>query len=212
MLNLLVAMSQLFFTFALFIFQAGGAPTITSPVSGETLRGIVPVTGSTALDGFLSSDVSFAYANDSTETWFSIQSSSEPVTDGQLAVWDTASLTDGDYTLRLHVYLQDGTFQEATVADLHVRSQAFAATDTPVPTPSVVAVASLSIPTEESTPLPSTPTEVATATMAYFPPTPMLTNPASLAESSVYSFLRSGALFTLIAFAAIGLFLRLRRS
>jgi hypothetical protein len=202
MLNLSVAMLQVISILILLFVQPENPLTITSPVSGANLQGVVPVNGNTALTGFLSAELSFAYANDPTGTWFLIDSSSAPVTDGQLAAWETNSLTDGDYTLRLRVYLSDGAYQEITVPDLHVRNYTVIATTTQRAT----------LPAEP-TPLPPSPTAVpATAFLNFSAPTSLPANPVAVAEPSIYFFLGGGALFTLIVSAVVGLILRRRRS
>ena len=80
--------------------QAQTSIRIAAPASSETLSGLVNVTGTSAADGFASSELSFAYASDSTFTWFLIYQTDQPVTDGLLVAWDTSLVTDGDYNLR----------------------------------------------------------------------------------------------------------------
>src|SRR5262245_26556818 len=113
--------------------RQGATPVaITSPAPDEILRGQVAIMGKVDTPGFVSAQLDFAYASDSTNTWFTIQSFSQPITDPTLATWDTTSITDGDYVLRLHVNLQDGTAQEATVP-IKIGND-FVPTATPAPT------------------------------------------------------------------------------
>ena len=179
---------------------------ITTPAPGAVLRGPVNISGSNQVQGatFLYAEVSFSYVNDPTGPWFLIATNDQPIEDGILATWDTTSITDGDYALRLRVFLQDGTSQDVTVADLHVRNDVAAATATPP-------VAAADLPT--FAPALPTPTDLpVSATSAFAPLTPLPDNPAALTDKSVLSTFRRGAIFAVIAFALIGIFIRLRTS
>lgn len=195
---------------ALLVFGAAraqtAAPVITAPQAGQTLQGVVMVTGSSAVEGFLSADVAFAYADDPTGTWFLIAASDQPVSEGVLAVWDTTGITDGVYDLRLRVFLVDGTSLEDLVPDLRVRN--YTPPDTPTPTPAPT-------PTETPvllTPVVPTATPLPTLTPSPFPtPTPLPTNPAVLPPAEVYRSAGYGALIILAAFALLGAYFLLRR-
>ena len=108
---------RFFLLFVLVFVAAQDTPpvAITFPAPDEILRGQVTITGQVNVSGFTSAQLDFAYASDPTNTWFNIQSFSQPLADATLAVWDTTLITDGDYVLRLRVNLEDGTFQEVTV-------------------------------------------------------------------------------------------------
>lgn len=185
---------------------AQGAPglVITAPQSGQVIQGLAVISGSVTLLGFSYYELAFSYHDDPTGTWFLLQTSSLPVSEGELGVWDTSTLTDGDYDLRLRAYLLDGSFQEIIVSGLHVRNY------TPAPTTAPTATASplpgLVVPTALlATPVP------ATVIQTYPTPTPMPPNPASLEVSAIYGALQQGALLTLLLFLGMALFLRLRR-
>jgi hypothetical protein len=109
-------------------------PVITSPRQGEALQGILSIQGSSDVAGFALQDVSFAYASDRTGTWFQIASSDKPVKQDVIATWDTTTITDGDYVLRLRVYLQDGSSLDFTVPNLRVRNYTPIETSTPAST------------------------------------------------------------------------------
>ena len=136
MLNLFVRLmkTKLFLPFVLLLIAAQDSPpiAITFPLSGDILRGEVTITGTTDDPNFLSAQLDFSYASNPTGTWFSLQTFSQPVTDSALAVWNTASISDGDYILRLRVNFLDNTSQEITVP-VSVRN------DVPFSTPTVVA-------------------------------------------------------------------------
>ncbi len=81
---------------------------IVSPTAGQIVQGSVVIRGSTFMDGFQAYDVDFIYYSIPTQTWFLIQESTAPIQDGILAVWDTTTITDGDYSLRMVVELTNG--------------------------------------------------------------------------------------------------------
>ena len=123
--------------------------------------------------------------------------------DSPLYTWDTTNITDGNYILRLRVFLGDGTFQEVTVP-ITIQNDA-------QPTPTTAPTAT---PQEETILVPTpfllasspTPTDVPRAT-----PTPLPTNPVSLDQNTVFSSFGRGALVILGMFALAGLILRIRR-
>ena len=213
MLNLYVRLMRLRFLllFTLMTIAAQTTPpiVITSPTSGAFLRGLVTITGSATADNFLSAQLDFAYASDSTGTWFTLQTFSQPVQDSALATWDTTSITDGDYVLRLRVNLGDGTSQEVTVP---IRIQ----NDTPIVTPTATVLPPTATPEDVFVAQIPTPFLLAASpTSTDIPrptPTALPTNPVSLNQSEIYSSLGRGALVIIGLFIFAGLLLRLRRS
>ena len=189
--------------------QSQTAIRIAAPASGETLSGLVSVMGTSAADGFASSELSFAYASDSTFTWFLIYQTDQPVTDGLLAAWDTSLITDGDYHLRLRVTLQDGTILESLVTGLRIRNQLPTETATLAPTPTLEPSATAEF-IPPSTPLPPTPQPAPTSTRLPTP-TPLPPNPATVSESQIYASLGRGILVAFLALLVIALLLRIRR-
>ena len=181
--------------------QAGLAPIIKKPQAGEVLQGTLTITGTSNLTGFLASEVAFAYSGDTTGTWFLIATSSQPVENGALATWDTTTITDGVYTLRLRVYLADGTFREVIAPQMRVRNYTPVETPTPTMTPPALTLVptftltATLIPT--STPFP-TPTEL--------PP-----NPAILTSADVSISIGYGGVAAVILLSIIGIYLWLRR-
>ena len=176
---------------------------ITSPAPDELLRGQVTVTGKIDIPNFVSARLEFAYASNPTNTWFMIQAFSQPLADSTLAVWDTTSITDSDYILRLHVDLADGTFQEVTVPILIGNDVLPTATPEPTSTPEPDTVL---IPTPFLLAVSPTPTDLPRPT-----PTALPANPVSLGQNQIYSSLGRGALVILGLFALAGLIVRVRR-
>jgi hypothetical protein len=179
---------------------------ITAPASGDVVLGFVNIMGTSAVDGFFASELSFAYASDTTNTWFLIYGTDSPVTEGLLAVWDTTLVTDGDYDLRLRVTMQDGTLIETFVTGLRIRNQT--STETPTPEPTFTPEP---FDTPSATLLPPTPQPAPTSTRR---PTPTLLppNPVAVTASEIYSSLGRGILLILVSFIIVGILLRLRRA
>ena len=189
------------------LFLAAQDPStiaITFPASGDVIHGEVLVTGTTDILGFTSSQVDFSYASNPTDTWFALQTSTQSVTDSTLATWDTTLISDGDYVLRLQVFMEEGTVQEITVQvriqnDTPIVTPTFVVTPTPnkldigLPTPFLVAAS----PTPTLTPRPT--------------PTPLPINAVSMNQVAIYTSLGRGALVIIGLFAFAGLILRFRR-
>lgn len=211
-IDLSIAMKRAFFiTVLIFVFgsyparaQEGPQFVISSPIEGQVVQGLVIISGTVSALGFSSYEVSFAYDNDPTQTWFLLANSSQPVIEGELGSWDTTTLTDGDYTLRLQAYMLDGSVQETTVSGLRVRN--YTAVPTSTFTPTATAIVRFAAPTAQL---------IAPAAASVTPslpsPTPLPQNPASLQEASISGALGRGAILALLLFLGFGLLLRLRR-
>ncbi len=177
---------------------------ITSPTAGETLRGQVTVTGTLEIPNSASAQLDFAYASNPTETWFTLQTFSESVAGPTLALWDTTSITDGDYILRLRVNLEDGTFQDVTVP-VKIGNDVLP-TPTPLPPTSTPEEVEVLVPTPFLLAASPTPTEMPRPT-----PTALPLNPASIRQNEIYTSLGRGALVILGLFVLAGLVIRIRR-
>ena len=207
MLNLNVRLMKLHFLLPLvfFLLAAQESPpiAITSPAPQEILRGQITITGKVDVPSFVSAHLDFSYASNPTDTWFTIQTFSQPLTDSMLATWDTASITDGDYVLRLRVNFEDGTFQDVTVP-IKIGND-FVPTPTSEPT-STPEADSILIPTPFLLAASPTPTDVPRPT-----PTALPSNPVSLGQNQIYTSLGRGALVILGLFALAGIIIRVRR-
>ena len=174
---------------------AQGQPAILSPNQGDVLQGLVTIRGSSNETGFLSSEIDFSYTGDTTGTWFLVATSSQPVDSNTLTTWDTNTITDGNYDLRLRVYLNDGTHLDAIIPNLRVRNYTPVETPTPAPT----AIQPTLTPTETLTPTP-------------FPtPTALPANPAVLTQTDISTSLAYGGLGAVILIFILGIYLWLRR-
>ncbi|MEW6093808.1 MAG: hypothetical protein AB1531_07590 [Chloroflexota bacterium] len=184
-----------FLILAFFLFQAV-TPAIVSPGPGAALQGMVTITGTSDAIGFVSYELAFAYPNDPTGTWFLIAQSNQAVQNGILAEWDTTAITDGNYTLRLLVILDNGTSLEVRVPDLRVRNYTPVETPTPGPTRA---------PATES--LPAATPSIPLPTLI-----PLPANPAVLTASRILSSLGYGAVAAASVLLVLSLYLRLRKS
>jgi hypothetical protein len=190
------------------LLQTNIAPSasIDAPVPGQAVQGSVIIHGNTGTEVFQSYEVDFSYVDDPTQTWFLIQESTTPIQNGVLAVWDTTTITDGEYTLRLLISLADGSQMEVVVNDLRVRNYTPIETDTPTPTQ----------PTQIQVPgtLAATVTPKVTSTYTLTPlpltPTPLPTNPAVISSSQMLLTLGKGVLLTIGIFAILGAYLGIR--
>jgi hypothetical protein len=197
------------FLFLLIAAQDPQPVAITSPASGEVLRGQVNIIGSIDAPNFVSAQLDFAYASDITlargqaGTWFPLQALSQPVFDSPLFTWDTTTISDGEYILRLRVFSSDGTVE--TVQVPIILQNDLLPTPTLAPTSTAEAVG-VQLPTPFLLAASPTPTDVPRPT-----PTPLPANPASLDQTRIYASLGRGAIVILGLFALAGLMIRFRR-
>ena len=201
-------MKNLLFLLPLFFWiaaQDSSVVTISSPVPNDVLRGQVNIIGSTNVPDFVSAQLDFSYASSPADTWFPIQTLSQPAVDSPLYVWDTTTITDGDYILRLRVFVSDGSFQEVTVP-IKLQNDAVPATPTVVVPTSTPEKETIVLPTPFLLASSPTPTDLPHPTPSALP-----ANPASLEPGTILFSLGRGALVILGLFAFAGLILRLRR-
>jgi len=184
--------------------QGAGTVAIVSPQRGDILQGAVPIRGTASAESFLSAELTFAYAADTTDTWFALGEILQPLVDAELTVWDTTSVSDGDYVLRLRVNTSAGTVEEALV-EVHVRNYTSAALLTPAASPS--SPPSLQI--EPPVIVHASPTAVRSARST---PTPLPANKASLSAAAIMSGFSRGALAVVAVCLVVGVLLIRRRS
>jgi len=178
---------------------------INQPAAGQALIGKITITGSAASQGFLGYEVLFAYSSDPTDTWFLIYESDQPVIDGDLAQWDTTSITDGDYVIRLVIRTTSGGSLIADVPGVRVRNYSPVESDTPTPITPTTSLDPSKTPAPTSTPSPP-------PTMTQLPgtATPLPPNPAQLSNQQVLKSIGVGVLVTVGLLAIFGLYLALR--
>jgi hypothetical protein len=156
--------------------QVGAQGTVavfSAPEANSTLRGRVVVTGSADHANFWKYEVHFA-REPVRDNWTLIGTVHEiPVRNGTLETWDTATVPDGTYSLRLRVVRKDGNYDEEYLRSLQVAN----ALPTETPTPEVTPTATIS-----PTPLPATPTVIISQPLVDTPtpmPSPTVGSPSS---------------------------------
>ena len=172
-------------------------PQIVSPLQGQPLQGAVTILGAIPGKDFSAYEVAFSYANDTTNTWFPIQQSAKLPEGNTLAQWDTTTISDGEYTLRLIAHRSNGKSFSQTVSGLRVRNYTPIETDTPAPPPTKSTVGEM----EAATPAPQA-TATPTSTPAYtvIPITPLPTNPAQFSVLDATTSLKNGVLAAMAFF------------
>ena len=159
---------------------------ITSPQPFTPLRGRVSIFGSAAHPDLWKYEVHFAPEPSAADQWSLIGTVHEsPVVDGLLEVWDTTTVPEGAYSLRLRVVRRDGNYEEVFLRQVWVANAQPTETPTPeispTPTPTETPTPEISpTPTTTPTPLSPTPTLVIELPMISTPtprPTPTLTPP-----------------------------------
>jgi hypothetical protein len=180
---------------------------ILFPRPGQVLQGKIAIQATTTAAAIKSAGLLFGYQDDPTGTWFLLwewpgqnppePDQEQPFLKPQIYEWDTTTLTDGDYTLKLVVTLEDGSQAEATVPKLRVRNY------TPIETSS---------PSGESANQAITPTDnPALLTPTVQPsPEPQPTNPAQLTPAQIGDSMRLAVIWVFAVFLLMGIYIYLR--
>jgi len=172
--------------------QSGTTAQISSPTDGDILRGEVRIRGSAAGAAFSSAELSFAYVEDPTGTWFRIAELLTPVEDGELWAWNTTAVSDGEYLLRLKLSNLDGTQQEARV-HIQVRNYTEAIVVTPTPEPTSQP------PMQVDTPVVIQASPTTAIIVKPMTPTAMPINPVALTRAEILGGFWRGALAVVAA-------------
>ena len=172
--------------------QSGTTAQISSPTDGDVLRGEVRIRGSAAGAAFSSAELSFAYVEDPTETWFRIAEVLTPVEDGELWAWNTTAVSDGEYLLRLKLSNLDGRQQEARV-HIQVRNYTEPIVVTPTPEPTSQP------PMQVDTPVVIQASPTTAIIVKPMTPTAMPINPVALTRAEILGGFWRGALAVVAA-------------
>jgi hypothetical protein len=214
MLNLRIAMRTLIFFFSLvatlmypWLIVNAQEATITpqiqvmilSPSPGQALQGTILILGDINVEDPILVELSFTYSDDQRETWFLIHEIEDSVPGEINFEWDTTTITDGQYTLRLLVRTDQDQII-ALVPGLRVRNYSAIETNTPDPT---------------STPAPAdthAPTATATTTLTPVPftPTPLPPNPAQIDTRDIGMSIGKGGIVVISLFAILGIYQYIR--
>lgn len=105
---------------------------ILSPVPGNVVAGAVQVFGSATHPSFLQYQLEFGPESNPNNLWYPATAAvTSPVVNGILGIWNTPSIPDSNYQLRLRVFLRDGTILTTVVNNIHVQNRQ----NTPIPSP-----------------------------------------------------------------------------
>jgi hypothetical protein len=129
-----------------------------------------------------------------------IAEGNELVSNDLLSEWDTTTLTDGQYNLRLTVFLQDGKRDHFIVSDLRIRN--YTPIETQTPTPTITPTPSdstLDGSATTSTPFPTTTPELPS-------PTPLPQNPLEISKEDISISLLRGMAGAFALFLLVGLY------
>jgi hypothetical protein len=189
---------------------------ITAPEMGEQLRGQVAIMGSASVGSFQFYKVEFG-VGPNPQQWAVIgELHDSPVINGQLAIWDTAAMPDGVYTLRLQAVKQDGNWEEFLVRQVVVANTL--PTNTPVPTVTATAEQAKATPTAKATPKATATLQIIapTAALSMPTPTPTLSRPEQRSQLPIdpqawgQSFLYGGGAMVAV-FVVLGIVFAIRR-
>lgn len=170
---------------------------ITSPATGSSVNGAVPIIGTAVIDPFQKYELHYKLEPSGDDAYIYFDGGTEQITNGQLGIWQAGGLAPGTYSLRLRVVKMDGNYAEYYAQNITVGAAASDAEEegdeegeegdeesTETPTPS--GPTETPIPTATFTPAPQ-PTvsvgEVGQPQGAGVAPTPLPTDtPAAVAD------------------------------
>ncbi len=168
---------------------------LIAPGDGEALQGVVAVIGEAKGGGLQSVELSFAYPTDDTGTWFFL-ADIDPAEAAEFQVeWDTTTITDGVYDLRLRAAYANGETLTKFATGVRVRNYTPVETETPSPT---------------ETPLPTGPGDSAVETV--LPSTPLPPNPVAVEKGDIFNALWIGLATIGGLFALLGIYSGIRKS
>ena len=124
---------------------------ISAPASGATVSGDVPIIGTAVIDPFQRYELYYKLEPSGDDAYIYFDGGTNQVTNGQLAIWRTATLAPGTYSIRLRVVKTDGNYGEFFATGLVVNQ---GAEPTPTPTPTSGEPTPTPIPTATFTPAP----------------------------------------------------------
>ena len=113
--------------------QGQAIAQITSPTDGQTLTGLVSITGSADHPDFARWELAYGPDPNPNDAWQPFAGGDKPILNGTIGTWNTGVIADGRYALRLRVIRQDSNYDEAFVRGLQVSNSAPVGTPTSIP-------------------------------------------------------------------------------
>ncbi|HSM23620.1 MAG TPA: hypothetical protein VK856_02020 [Anaerolineaceae bacterium] len=172
---------------------------INSPKDGDVLQGNVYIEGTISGLTFTSAEISFRYQDSLSSNWFQIETIDSQIVDDTLAIWDTSTIADGIYQLRIEALYDDGRTQETIVNNLNIRNYT-AFNPITTSTPEIVENDD-----DENEPIITT-----TATVAAIP-TPFPPNEMIISRSQFFLTMVQGAIFGILLLVVLLLFIIIRK-
>lgn len=172
--------------------------SIESPHPGQALQGTVTIIGIIPLVDIQNAEITFSFINNPTNTWFLIHSVTDPIGNEIVAEWDTTTITDGTYNLRMTVITVEGEQLNVDVSQLRVRNYTPIETNTPTPVSPTPTPIPGSSPTPTETLIPPTSTQLPK-------------NPAQLTTGDIILGFGKGVLAIIGIFALVGLYVVVRK-
>jgi hypothetical protein len=187
--------------------HSGTTGVIDWPVTGEHIQGAVVIRGSTPASGMRSYEVGYAQSTDPNQVWVLIEEGTTSIQNGILAIWDTTTIADGEYNLRLLINQTNGDQAVTNMYNLWVQNGEAIELTSITPTPWYIDLAE---PTD--TPTPSYHSVISEAYPSLSPsPTALPQNPAEISPEKALASLGSGALLSVSIFVVVGGYLGIRR-
>ncbi len=95
---------------------------LTSPKDGEILQGSIYIQGTISGSTFRYAKISFQYQESQSTNWFLIDTIETTVVDDTIAIWDTSTIADGKYRIRVVAFYENNQSQEAVLENLDIRN------------------------------------------------------------------------------------------
>ncbi|MEZ4661256.1 MAG: hypothetical protein R2911_27215 [Caldilineaceae bacterium] len=127
--------------------QAQTQSGITSPATGSSAGGAIPILGTAVIEPFQKYELHFKQEPSSDDAYIYFAGGTEPVSNGQLGVLYADSLPPGVYSIRLRVVKIDGNYAEFFAKNINISLE-------PTATPTSTEPTATPIPTATFTPAP----------------------------------------------------------
>ena len=114
-------------------WQGQDIAQITSPTEGQTISGLVTISGSADYPTFARWELAYGPDPNPNDVWQPFAEGKQPVHDGTIGTWNTGVIADGGYMLRLRVIRKDSNYSEAFIRGLKVSNSAPIGTPTSIP-------------------------------------------------------------------------------